>query len=174
MSPSFAAQSALQPVYTSLEHVLLQTIQQLRQQSVQQARHSEPKADMAPWSTIAEALKQGPSLPKIELMTFGGDPSEYAEFAVNFRDHIKSQVTDDSQRLTRLLAQCVGKAKDAIKSCLNLPEGERNQEAWKTLTKNFGQPHMVSNAHLRKLREANIRRGDAASLKCTLPEDLRM
>ena len=51
---------------------------------------------MAPWSTIAEALKQGPSLPKIELMTFGGDPLEYAEFAVNFRDHIKSQVTDDS------------------------------------------------------------------------------
>ena len=123
VSPSFADQSAPQPVHTPLEHVLLQTIQQLTQQWVQQARHSEPKADMAPWSTIAEALKQGPSLPKIELMKFKGDPSEYAEFAVNFRDHIESQVTDDSQRLTRLLAQCVGKAKDAIKSCVNLPVG---------------------------------------------------
>ena len=95
MSPSFAAQSAPQPVHTPLEHVLLQTIQQLTQQSAQQARHSEPKADMTPWLTVAEALKQGPSLSKIELMKFGGDPSEYAEFAVNFRDHIESQVTDD-------------------------------------------------------------------------------
>ena len=86
-------------------------------------------ADMAPWLTIAEALKQGPSLPKIELMKFGGDPSEYAEFAVNFGDHIESQVTDDSQRLTCLLAPCVGKAKDAIKSCVNLPVGQRYEEA---------------------------------------------
>ena len=164
VSPSFAAQSAPQPVHTPLEHVLLQTIQQLTQQSAQQARHSEPKADMAPWLTVAEAFRQGPSLPKIELMKFGGDPSEYSEFAVNFRDHIESQVTDDSQRLTRLLAQCVGKAKEAIKSCVNLPVGQRYEEAWKTLTKNFGQPHMVADAHLRKLRELNIRRGDAASL----------
>ena len=73
-------------------------------------------------------------------------------------------MTDDSQRLTRLLAQCVGKAKDAIKSCVNLPVGQRYEEDWKTLTKNFGQPHMVADAHLRKLRELNIRRGDAASL----------
>ena len=62
-------------------------------------------------------------------MKFGGDPSEYAEFAVNFRDHIDSQVTDDSQRLTRLLAQCVGKAKEVIKSCVNLPVSQRNEEA---------------------------------------------
>ena len=87
-------------------------------------------------------------------MKFGGDPSEYAEFAVNFRDHMKSQVTNDSQRLTRLLVQCVGKAKDAIKSCVNLPVDQR-YEAWKTLMKNFGQPHM--------LREFNIRQGYATS-----------
>ena len=76
---------------------------------------------MAPWLTKEEALKQGPSLPKIELMKFGGDP---AEFAINFCDHNKSQVTDDSQRLTRLLAQCLGKAKDAIKSWVNLLVGK--------------------------------------------------
>ena len=129
MSPSFVAQSAPQPAHTPLEHVLLQTGQQLTQQSAQQARHSEPMADMAPWLTIAEALKQGPSLPKIELMKFGGDPSEHAEFVVNFGDHSKSQVTDDSQRLTYLLAQCVGKAKDATKSCVYLPVGQRYEEA---------------------------------------------
>ena len=107
VSTSFAAQSVQQPLHTPLEHVLLQTIQQLAQQSAQQAWFSEPKADMAPWLTIAEALKQGLSLPKIELMQFGGDSSEYEEFAVNFRDHIESKVTDDSQRLSHLLAVCL-------------------------------------------------------------------
>ena len=93
-------------------------------------------------------------------MKFGGDPFEYREFVVNFRDHIESQVSDDSQRLARLPAQCVGMAKDAIKSCVNLPVGQRYSEAWKTLSKNFGQPHMVADA----LMKGNLRRIDAPSL----------
>ena len=108
--------------------------------------------------------KEGPSLPKIELMKFGGDPSEFAEFSVNFRDHFESQATDDSQWLTHLLAQCVGKAKDAIRSCLNLPVGQRYSEAWETLLKNFDQPHIVADTHLKKSRELSLRQGDATSL----------
>ena len=50
------------------------------------------------WTTIAQAIKQGPSLPKVELMKFSGDPLEYAEFATNFKDDIESQVSDESQR----------------------------------------------------------------------------
>ena len=60
-------------------------------------------------------------------------------------------MTHDSQRLTLVLTNCVGKAKDAIKSCVNLPMGQRYEEAWKTLMKNFGQPHMVAEVRLRKL-----------------------
>ena len=60
-------------------------------------------------------------------------------------------MTDDSQRFTRVLTNCVGKAKDANKSCVNLPMGQRYEEAWKTLMKNFGQPHMVAEVRLRKL-----------------------
>ena len=97
-------------------------------------------------------------------MKFGGDPSEYGEFVVNFRDHIENQVSDDSQRLTRLLAQCVGRPKDAIKSCVNLPVGQRYSEAWKALSNNFGQAHMVADAHMKRLRDYNLRRVDAPSL----------
>ena len=97
-------------------------------------------------------------------MKFGGDPFEYREFVVNFRDHIESQVSDDSQRLTRLLAQCVGMAKDAIKSCVNLPVGQRYSDAWKTLSKNFGQPHMVADGLMKRLKDYNLRRIDAPSL----------
>ena len=159
-------QSPLQPSHTQLEEVLLQTLQHLTQQSTQQVSQpqSESQADKGAWQAIADALRQGPTLPKTELMKFGGDPSEYGECFVNFRDHIESQVSDDSQRLTRLLAQCVGRAKDAIKSCVNLPVGQRYSEAWKTLSKNFGQPYMVADAHMKRLGDYNLRRVDAPGL----------
>ena len=48
---------------------------------------------------------------------------------MNLRDKIESQVTDESQRLTRLLAQCIGKAKEAIRSCANLAVSEKYTEA---------------------------------------------
>ena len=105
------------------------------------------------WLTIAQAIKQGPSLPKVELAKFSGDPLEYAEFVTNFKDNIESQLADESQRLTRLLAQYIGKAREAIRSCVNLPVGHRYSEAWKTLHENFGQPHMIVEAHMKKLRD---------------------
>ena len=165
-TPQLDVSPSPQSNHTQLEQVLLQTLQHLTEQSAHQVEQSKSESlrDKAPWQAIADALKQGPTLPKIELMKFGGDPSEYGEFVANFRDHIESQVSDDSQRLTRLLAQCAGKARDAIKSCVNLPIGQRYSEAWKTLSKNFGQPHMVVGAHMRRLREYNLRRVDAESL----------
>ena len=54
-------------------------------------------------------------------MKFSGDRIEYVGFVTNIRDNIESQVSDESQTLTRLLAQCTGKAKEAIRSCVNLP-----------------------------------------------------
>ena len=122
------------------------------------------QSQLEAWTTIAQAIKQGPTLPKIELMKFSGDPLEYAEFVTNFKDNIESQVSDDSQRLTRLLAQCTGKAKDAIRSCVNLPHGKRYKEAWQTLLQNFGQPHMIAEAYMKKLKEIQLRKADAPSL----------
>ena len=86
------------------------------------------------------------------------------EFVTNFRDNIENQVSDESQRLTRLLAQCSGKAKEAIRSCVNLTVGERYTEAWRTLSENFGQPHMIVEAHMKKLREIQVRKADATTL----------
>ena len=116
------------------------------------------------WLTIAQAIKQGPSLPKVELAKFSGDPLEYAEFVTNFKDNIESQVADESQRLTHLLAQCIGKAREAIRSCVNLLVGHRYSEAWKTLHENFGQSHMIVEAHMKKLREIHVCKADASTL----------
>ena len=129
-------------------------------------QQASPQSRMQPdpWVAVAEAMKQGPSLPKVELMKFSGDPLEYVEFVTNFRDKIENQVSDESQRLTRLLAQCSGKAKEAIRSCVNLTVGERYTEAWRTLSENFGQPHMIVEAHMKKLREIQVRKADATTL----------
>lgn len=89
---------------------------------------------------------------------------DYVEFVTNFRDNIKSQVSDDSQKMMCLLAQCSGKAKEAIRSCFNLTVGEIYTEAWRTLSENFGQPPMIVEAHMKKLREIQVRKADAATL----------
>ena len=91
-------QSPPQPSHTQLEEVLLQALQHLTQQSTQQVLQpqSESQVNKGAWQAIADALRYGPTLPKIELMKFGGPPSEYGEFVVNFRDHFESQVSDDS------------------------------------------------------------------------------
>ena len=132
---------------------------QSMQNSLEQGNH---KRDV--WNSIAQIIKEGPSLPKVELMKFEGDPLEYVEFMTNFKDNIESQVKDESQRFTRLLAQCTGKARDAIRSCVNLDANQRYKEAMKVLLDNFGQPHMIVEAHTKKLRELHIKKSDATAL----------
>ena len=65
-------------------------------------------------------------------MKFENEPLEYVEFMTNFKDNIELQVRDESQRFTRLLAQCTGKAGDAIRSCVNLDVNQRYKEAMST------------------------------------------
>ena len=89
-------------------------------------------------------------------MKFSSDPLEYVEFVTNFRDNIEGQVLDESLRLTRLLAQCTGKARDVIRSCVNLPVGSRYSEACRTLRQNCGQPHMIVEAHMSRLDNDDV------------------
>ena len=42
--------------------------------------------------------------------------------------------------------------------------GERYTEAWRTLSENFGQPHMIVKAHMKKLREIQVRKADETTL----------
>ena len=76
----------------------------LSPQSLASAQQSEA------WTTIAQAIKQGPSLPKVELMKFNGDPLEYVEFVTNFIDNIESQVADESQKTYVITCTVCGKS----------------------------------------------------------------
>ena len=101
-------------------------------------------------------------------MTFNGDLLEYTEFKTTFRDNIENQVSDESQKLLRLLAQCNGKTKEAIRSCDNLPVGKRYAEACTTLQENFGQPHMIIEAHMKRFKEIRLRKADVQSLMASV------
>ena len=56
-----------------------------------------------------------------------------------------------------------GKVKEAIRSYVNLPVGQRYSEACRTLRVDFGQPHMIVEAHMKKLREVQVRKADAST-----------
>jgi hypothetical protein len=55
------------------------------------SHYQVPKPNIDPWVTLAETLRQGPSLPRVQLMKFCGDPAEYAEFMTNFCDNIQAK-----------------------------------------------------------------------------------
>ena len=73
-------------------------------------------------------------------------------------------VSEELQQFTRLLAQCVGKAKEGIQSCVNLKADERYKEAKKCLHENLGQSHMIVEAHMKRLRDLPVRKSDATTL----------
>ena len=123
-----------------------------------------PEPAVQALEAVAYSIRQSLSLPSIELLQFNGDPLEYAEFILNFKSHIETNITDPTQRLTRLLAQCRGKAKEAIRSCVTLPAGEGYEVAKRTLYENFGKPYMVANSHIKKLKDLRVKRADAVGL----------
>lgn len=123
-----------------------------------------PEPSVQALEAVANSIRQSLALPTIELLKFGGDPLEYAEFTMNFKGHIESIIADPTQRLTRLLAQCHGKAKEAIRSCVTLPAGEGYEMAQRTLYENFGKPYMVANSHIKKLKDLRVKKSDAVGL----------
>ena len=58
---------------------------------------------------------------------------------------------DNSRRLQLLIQHCYGKLREAIESCVNLPVEEGYYVAKNTLRENFGKPHIIAKAHIKKL-----------------------
>ena len=78
-------------------------------------------------------------------------PLKYVTFFHNFETYLEKDNPDDSRRLQFLIQHCTGKARDAIESCSNLPASEGYRVAKETLRENFGKPHILAGAHIKKL-----------------------
>lgn len=106
--------------------------------------------------------KPGPSvmlrmdLPKLELVSFDGNPKDYCKFIRQFEYFVEAKVPDDGQRLLFLLHYCSGKAREAIAECVMLPPSSGYPRARKILQEFFGESHVVAKAHLDSLL-ANLR-----------------
>ena len=99
---------------------------------------------------IVKTLCQVINTPKIEYMHFDGNPINYVSFMRNFETCLEDGA-DNSRNLQFLIQHCTGKARDAIESCVNLPVSEGYESAKKTLEENFGLPHVIAKAHVKKL-----------------------
>ena len=135
-SDGFLGQSSAQPL-------LSQPIEHLPQGTITPRQGSGEE--------IAQALHQVISAPKVEYMRFDGNLMKYVSFMHNFETCLEKDNPDNSRRLQLLIQHCYGKTPKAIESCVNLPVEEGYYVAKNTLHENFGKPHIIAKAHVKKL-----------------------
>jgi len=68
----------------------------------------------------------------------------------NFETYLEKDNPDEARRLQLLIQHCTGKGREAIESCANLPN-DGYRVAKQTLRENFGKPHVIAEAHVKKL-----------------------
>jgi hypothetical protein len=81
-------------------------------------------------------------------MHFDGNPMKYVSFIRNFETCLEKDNPDESRKLQLLIQHCVGKARESIESCVNLPVEEGFKIAKNTLFENFGRHYVVARAHI--------------------------
>ncbi|XP_077966575.1 uncharacterized protein LOC144420797 [Styela clava] len=67
--------------------------------------------------SIARAFGEAMHAPKLEYLTFSGNPIDYYIFKKNFENNIDAKAPTDALKLDFLLHQCRGKAKSLIQHC---------------------------------------------------------
>ena len=83
----------------------------------------------------------------------------------NFEACLERNNPDDSRKLQLLLQHCNGKAREAIESCINLPSKDGYRVAKETLQENFGKPHVIAMAHIKRLTDLpSMKSADGPSL----------
>lgn len=97
---------------------------------------------------LASTLHEGFNLPKPELFTFSGKPTEYSKFVKNFETNIESKVSDDRLRLSYLIQYCEGEAKVCIEDCVLLEPCEGYKRARSILYSRYGRPHLIARAYI--------------------------
>ena len=119
----------------------------------------------SPNEQLARALYQVVNMPKIEYLHFNGDPLKYGTSMHNFEVCLERDNPDDSRKLQLLIQHCNGKAREAIESCINLPSEDGYRVAKETLRENFGKPHVIAIAHIKRLTDLpSLKSADGPSL----------
>ena len=103
-------------------------------------------------SLMASSLRVGFEMPKKELLTFDGNPINYWTFIKNFEINIERQLSDADSKLTYLIQQCTGKARESIKNCIIISDKETAyKRAKEILHSRYGQKHVIAHAYINRL-----------------------
>ena len=99
------------------------------------------------------------ALPRPELLNFDGNPKDYHQFLHNFEANIETSIKCERLRLTYLIQQCSGKARESIQDCVVLPAKRGYLKAKEILRDRFGQPHLIARSYIRSLTEGQPVKG---------------
>lgn len=111
-----------------------------------------PYADLeSAFQRLAFTLHEGFNMPKPELLTFGGSPTEFCKFIRNFDVNIDDKVCNDRQKLCYLIQHCTGEARACIEDCVLLEPEEGYKKARSLLFSRYGRPHVIARAYVDKL-----------------------
>ena len=80
-------------------------------------------------------------LPKLEMVKFAGNVTEYAQFTKSFDSNIGSKLVNDEERLAYLDQYLVGEPKELIRGCLLMSPSEGYSEARGLLYQRYGDPY---------------------------------
>nr|XP_039265634.1 uncharacterized protein LOC120341224 [Styela clava] len=116
--------------------------------------------------SIARAFGEAMHAPKLEYLTFSGNPIDYYIFKKNFETNIDAKAPTDALKLAFLLHQCKGKAKSLIQHCSIFEPEVGYAKAKDILHKKFGDSDVVTEAFKEQLhRCSNIKPDDHAALQ---------
>ena len=112
-------------------------------------------------------------LPKRDGITFDGNPLDFFPFCRYFETSVANKTLDNNVKRSHLINHCKGGALRAIKDCTAAPDDSGYDTAWKILKKKFGQPHLISQALLKRIIEGPANRAWDISSLSNLAIDMR-
>ena len=105
----------------------------------------------AAFKQLATTLQEGFNLPKPEMLTFNGTPTDYCKFIKNFETNIENSISDNRLRLSYLIQYYNGEAKSSIEDCVLLEPSDGYKRARSILYSRYGRPHVVARSYIDKL-----------------------
>ena len=106
------------------------------------------------------------SAPDLDIDVFDGNPLNFKYFMTLFREVVESKIEDPCGRLTRLIKDTTGEAKELIQHCIEKPANKGYENAVNLLYRRYGDEHTILAAYKKEVKEwPQIKVGDAAGFQ---------
>ena len=144
--PTFENQARLgRPDHNTVPKYMLST----SNQPEASANLAQPASTVIPLCT--KVCSSEIDLPKIKILKFTGDPTNYIRFIKTSEANVERVIKDFNRRLLLLIQHCEGEPKKLIEFCLMLDPQRGYLHAKLILKDNFGRKNQIARAFIGKL-----------------------